>query len=143
MLVALLFVIIIIMIVSLVAFTIYHFITKGPAKIGLNYKKGVSQEFDSIATNIQVIVNKMENATCKEMKSLLASEMYQTMLTSASSTSCAEMRAELQHIETADPAIKDLMSTIFSSVCTGDKMDKAKLDKLVKGTYDSMCSQEW
>lgn len=142
MLVALLLVIIVIMIVSLVAFTIYHFI-KRTDKIGLNYKKGVSQEFDSIAENIQKIVNMMENTKCKEIKTMLASEMYKTMLNETSSISCNDMRSELKNLETLEPGTASLITSIFASVCTGEKLDKTKIEKLVNGVYDSMCSQEW
>ena len=127
MLLALLVLVIIILIVSLVTFIVFHFLFRSGDKIGLNYKKGVSQEFDYVAGNIQQITNTMENAACKEIKNFTLND------DDFPSVPCNML------FQNADVSIQN----ILNNVCTNDKIDKTKLQKLINGARDSMCYQEW
>ena len=147
MLVGILILFIAIILISFILFVVYHFVSirHKSDKIGLNYKTGVSPEFDSIVADLQKVVNLMENTMCSEVKAMLTSEMYKIIADGASQVSCDELRKELQTelVEFTDPSIKNLVTNILNNICTGSTMDKDKVEKLVKGTYNSLCYQEW
>jgi len=144
MLVAILIFLIFLVIAILIAFIIYHFISKKSTnKIGLNYKPGVSKEFDTLVYDIQKLVNMFENSTCKEVKTFLASEVYRMFLDQASQISCDELRKEIDVVAINNPEFKQIVNNILNQICSGSNMDKSKLEKTVINTYSSMCFQEW
>lgn len=121
-------------------------------RLGINYKSPAETINKNVLSNLQKIINILQNKACGAVFNYVSNELEKDLKDEQFPT-CAEIRTEIDNALSSlpnevDEELKKLIKSIYNEIINGlcdssGKIDIAVLTKLLKDLHSSTCYAEW